>query len=177
MTGYRTRVGGSEVGNLNASPIIVDGEITGAVSCFQPVNDILKLMDQLKHSNTVIESLYAQIDRISGSRWSFDDSGGQSKIFRATVEMARKAARSDAPVLLSGESGTGKNAFAHAIHNSSSRKRRPMIVFDCSTIPESLQELELFGCEKGAMPGVVRTRLGKVELAHEGTFSSKRLIR
>ncbi|HOL17516.1 MAG TPA: sigma 54-interacting transcriptional regulator [Bacillota bacterium] len=176
VTGYRTRVGGSEVEVIsNASPIIVDGEITGAVVVFQPVSDILKLMDQLKHSNTVIESLYAQIDRISSSRWNFDDLAGQSKIFRATVEMARKAARSDAPVLLSGESGTGKNAFAHAIHNSSSRKRRPMIVFDCSTIPESLQELELFGCEKGALPGVVRTHLGKVELAHEGTLFIKEI--
>ncbi len=176
VTGHRTRVGGSEVEVIsNASPIIVDGEITGAVVVFRPVSDILKLMDQLKHSNTVIESLYAQIDRISGSHWSFDDMTGKSKIFRATVEMARKAARSDAPVLLSGESGTGKNAFAHAIHNGSSRKRRPMIVFDCSTIPESLQELELFGCEKGAMPGVVRTRLGKVDLAHEGTLFIKEI--
>lgn len=176
VTGYRTRVGGSEVEVIsNASPIIVDGEITGAVVVFQPVSDILKLMDQLKHSNTIIESLYAQIDQIAGSHWHFDDLIGQSKIFRATVEMARKAARSDAPILLSGESGTGKNTFAHAVYNCSSRKKRPMIIFDCSTVPESLQELELFGCEKGALPGVVRTRLGKVELAHEGTLFLKEI--
>ncbi len=176
VTGYRTRVGGSEVEVIsNASPIIVDGEITGAVVVFQPVSDILKLMDQLKHSNTIIESLYAQIDQIAGSHWHFEDMIGQSKIFRATVEMARKAARGDAPILLSGESGTGKNTFAHAIYNGSSRKRRPMIIFDCSTVPESLQELELFGCEKGALPGVVRTRLGKVELAHEGTLFLKEI--
>lgn len=176
VIGYRTRVGGSEVEVIsNASPIIVDGEITGAVVVFQPVSDILKLMDQLKHSNTIIESLYAQIDQIAGSHWHFEDMIGQSKIFRATVEMARKAARSDAPILLSGESGTGKNAFAHAIYNCSSRKRRPMIIFDCSTVPESLQELELFGCEKEALPGVIRTRLGKVELAHEGTLFIKEI--
>jgi PAS domain S-box-containing protein len=174
VTGYRTRVGGSDVEVIsNASPIIVDGEITGAVVVFQPVSDILKLMDQLKHSNTIIENLYAQIDQIAGSHWNFDDMVGKSKIFRATVELARKAARSDAPILLSGENGTGKNAFAHAIHNCSSRKRRPMILFDCSTLPESLQELALFGCEKGALPGVLHTRLGRVELANEGTLFIK----
>ncbi|MEW5785766.1 MAG: sigma 54-interacting transcriptional regulator [Bacillota bacterium] len=174
VTGYRTCVGGSEVEVIsNASPIIVDGEITGAVVVFQPVSDILKLMDDLKHSNTIIENLYAQIDQMAGSRWNFEDMIGQSKIFRTAVETARKAARSEAPILISGESGTGKNVFARTVHSCSTRKRRPLIIFDCSTVPDSLQELELFGCEKGAMPGVVHTRLGKIELAHEGTLFFK----
>lgn len=174
VTGYRTYVGGSEVEVIsNASPIIVDGEIAGAVVVFQPVSDILKLMDQLKHSNAIIENLYAQIDQISGSHWNLDDLNGRSKVFRATVEMARKAARSEAAVLISGESGTGKSVLAQAIYNYSSRKKRPMIVFDCASVPETVQELELFGCEKGALPGVVHTRLGKIELAHEGTLFLK----
>jgi len=176
VTGYRTRVGGSDVEVIsNASPIIVDGEITGAVVVFQPVSDILKLMDQLKHSSTIIENLYAQIDQISGSRWSFDEMVGQSKVFRATIEMARKSARGDAPILLSGEGGTGKSAFAHAIHNYSPRKRRPLIIYDCSVVPESLQEQALFGCEKDALPGVVRTTMGKAELAGEGTLFIKEI--
>jgi len=166
VTGYRTYVGGSNADVIsNASPIIVDGELMGAVVVFQPVGDILKLMDELKHSNTIIDNLYAQINQLSGSRISFESLTGQSKIFQATVENARRAARSEAAVLINGESGTGKSLFAQAIHNSSSRKKKPLIVIDCSAVPDSLQEIELFGCEKGAMPGMLRTRLGKFELA------------
>ncbi|MDW7730552.1 MAG: sigma 54-interacting transcriptional regulator [Bacillota bacterium] len=176
VTGYRTYVGGSDADVIsNASPIIVDGELMGAVVVFQPVGDILKLMDELKHSNAIIDTLYAQIDQISGSRFSFESLSGQSKIYTATIEKARKAARSEAAVLLSGESGTGKALFAHAIHNNSARRKRPLIIFDCSAVPDSLQEIELFGCEKGAMPGVLRTRIGKIELAENSTLFIKEL--
>ena len=176
ITGYRTYVGGSDADVVsNASPIIVDGELFGAVVVFQPVSDILKLMDELKHSNTIIENLYAQLDQISGSHWTFEGLTGQSKPFKAAVEAGRRAARSDAPVLISGESGSGKSLFAQAIHNSSTRKNRPFIIFDCSAVPDSLQELELFGCEKGAMPGIVRTRLGRIELAGEGILFLKEI--
>ena len=72
VTGYRTYVGGSAADVIsNASPIIVDGELMGAVVVFQPVGDILKLMDELKHSNAIIDNLYAQIDQISGIKCSF----------------------------------------------------------------------------------------------------------
>lgn len=176
ITGYRTVVGGSDAEVIsNASPIIVDGEIRGAVVVFQPVNDILKLMDQLNYSNAVIENLYAQIDQISSTHWTFDDIVGQSKLIRATTEMARKAARSDVPVLLVGENGTGKEVFAQAIHNASARRGRPLIYLDCSALPVDIQEVELFGCEKGALTGVVRTRLGKVELARGGTLYLKEI--
>ncbi len=174
VTGYRTYVGGSDADVIsNASPIIVDGELMGAVVVFQPVGDILKLMDELKHSNTIIDNLYAQIDQLSGSRLSFNSLTGQSKIFLATLGNARKAARSEAAVLISGESGTGKSLFAQAIHNNSPRKKRPLIIIDCSAVPDSVQEIELFGCEKGAMPGILRTRLGKIELAQGSTLFIK----
>jgi len=176
VTGYRTYVGGSAADVIsNASPIVVDGEIMGAVVVFQPVGDILKLMDELKHSNTIIDNLYAQIDQISGFRCSFEMLVGQSRIFCATVEKARKVARSESSLLISGESGTGKSLFARAIHSGSSRNKRPLIVFDCSSVPDSLQEIELFGCEKGAMPGILRTRLGKLELAEGSTLFVKEI--
>ncbi|HHX87884.1 MAG TPA: sigma 54-interacting transcriptional regulator, partial [Firmicutes bacterium] len=174
VVGYRTYVGGSNAEVVsNASPIIVDGEIKGAVVVFQLVNDILKLMDQLNHSNAVIENLYAQIDQIASSRWNFDDLVGKSKIFLSMVEVARKASRSEVTVFLIGEVGTGKGVFAQAIHNYSPRRGRPLIRVDCSSIPEAVQEVELFGCEKGALTGVVQTRLGKIELAQEGTLYLK----
>jgi PAS domain S-box-containing protein len=176
VTGYRTYVGGSAADVIsNASPIIVDGELMGAVVVFQPVGDILKLMDELKHSNTIIDNLYAQLDQISGFSCSFEMLIGQSRIFCAAVEKARKAARSESSLLISGESGTGKSLFARAIHSGSPRNKRPLIVFDCSSVPDSLQEIELFGCEKGAMPGILRTRLGKLELAEGSTLFMKEI--
>jgi len=130
-------------------------------------------MDELKHSNAIIDDLYNQIDQISGSRFSFESLDGKSNIFISTVEKARKAAKSDSAVLIAGESGTGKSLYAQAIHNNSARKKKPLIIFDCSAVPDSLQEIELFGCEKGAMPGVLRTRIGKVELAEGSTLFVK----
>ena len=176
VTGYRTYVGGSDADVIsNASPIIVDGDLMGAVVVFQPVGDILKLMDELKHSNDIIDNLYAQIDQISGSRFTFESLTGKCNNYLATIEKGRKAARSESAVLISGESGTGKSLFAQAIHNSSSRKKRPLIVIDCSAVPDSLQEIEIFGCEKGAMPGVLRTRIGKIELAEGSTLFIKEI--
>ncbi len=171
VTGYRTIVGGSDVEVIsNASPIVVDGEIEGAVVVFQPVTDILKLMEKLEHSNTIIENLYAQINRISGVNWSFEEMVGKSKNFKPVVEMARKASRSDKPVVIEGEPGTGKEVLAQSIHRNSSRQMHPFIKLDTSSVPESLLEMELFGCEKDAYPGKVRTRLGKIEIARGGTL-------
>ncbi len=176
VTGYRTFVGGSDADVIsNASPIIVDEELMGAVVVFQPVGDILRLMDELQHSNALIDNLYAQIDQISGSRLSFESLNGKSNILSATIDRARKAARSEAAVLISGESGTGKSLFAQAIHNNSSRRKKPIIAIDCSAVPDSLQEIEIFGCEKGAMPGIVRTRIGKIELAEGSTLFIKEI--
>lgn len=176
VTGYRTYVGGSDADVIsNASPIIVDGELMGAVVVFQPVGDILKLMDELQHSNAMIDNLYAQIDQISGSRFSFESLTGKSNILASTIERARKAARSESAVLISGESGTGKSLFAQAIHNNSSRRKKPILAIDCSVVPDSLQEIEIFGCEKGAMPGIVRTRIGKIELAGGSTLFIKEI--
>ncbi len=176
VTGYRTYVGGSDADVIsNASPIIVDGELKGAVVVFQPVGDILKLMDELQHSNAMIDNLYAQIDQISGSRLSFESLTGKSNILSATIERARKASRSESAVLISGESGTGKSFFAQAIHNNSHRNKKPIIAVDCSAVPDSLLEIEIFGCEKGAMPGIVRTRIGKLELAGGSTLFVKEI--
>lgn len=171
VQGHRTKVGGSGVEVIsNSAPIFVDGKIEGAVVVFQPITDIIKLMEELQKSNTIIENLYARIGQITGSKYTFDDLIGRSKTFRATVEMAKKAARSDSTVLITGESGTGKELYAHAIHQSSTRRDKPFIKVNCAAIPESLLESEFFGHEKGAFTGAVRTKLGKVELANGGTL-------
>ena len=171
VIGYRSKVGGSGVEVIsNASPIVVEGEIVGSVVVFQAITDILKLMDELQKSTTIIENLYAKIDQITGSKFTFDDLIGHSKIFVSTLEMAKKASKSESSVLLTGESGTGKELYAHAIHHASQRRSRPFIKVSCASIPEELLESELFGHEKGAFTGAVKTKLGKVELANGGTL-------
>lgn len=170
-SGHRTKVGGSGVEVIsNGAPILVEGKSEGAVVVFQPITDIIKLMEELQKSNTIIENLYARIGQITGSKYSFDDLIGRSKNFKSTIEMAKKASRSDSTVLINGESGTGKELYAHAIHHSSVRRDKPFIKVNCAAIPESLLESEFFGHEKGAFTGAVRTKLGKVELANGGTL-------
>ena len=170
VVSYRSKVGGSGVEVIsNAAPILVEGEMEGSVVVFQPITDILKLMEELQKSTTIIENLYAKIDQITGSKFTFDDLIGSSKVFLASVEMAKKSAKSESPVLLVGESGTGKELYAHAIHQASQRRNKPFIKINCSSIPEELLESELFGHEKGSFTGAVRTKMGKVELANGGT--------
>ncbi len=89
---------------------------------------------------------------------------------RSTIEVAAKAAGADAPVLLKGESGTGKSVLARMIHSMSPRSRQPFVVVNCPTLSEELLASELFGHARGAFTGAVRDQPGRVEAAEGGTL-------
>lgn len=168
---HRAMVGGTSVDVIsNASPIVVDGQMEGAVVVFQPLTDIYKLMEQLKASNQVIDDLQSRISQISTSSYTFDDLIGSHPEFESALDLARKAAKSNSTILITGESGTGKELFAHAIHGASLRRDKPFIKVNCAAIPETLLESEFFGHEKGAFTGALKTKLGKMELANGGTI-------
>jgi len=168
---HRALVGGTSVEVIsNASPIVVDGKMDGAVVVFQPLTDIYKLMEQLKASNQVIDDLQSRINQISTSSYTFDDLIGSHPVFESALELARKAAKSNSTILITGESGTGKELFAHAIHGASLRLDKPFIKVNCAAIPETLLESEFFGHEKGAFTGALKTKHGKMELANGGTI-------
>ncbi|MGE0545901.1 MAG: sigma 54-interacting transcriptional regulator [Kofleriaceae bacterium] len=104
------------------------------------------------------------------TRESFGDLVGRAPATRALFAQLERAAESDVTVLLLGETGTGKEIAARAIHEQSSRAQGPMIVVDCGAIPHSLIDSELFGHEKGAFTGADRRREGAFELASGGTI-------
>ncbi len=100
----------------------------------------------------------------------FGNAIGHSPAMRRIFALLEKIAPTDATVLIEGESGTGKDVLARAIHENSSRKSKPFVVLDCSTTTASLLEGELFGHAKGAFTGALRDRAGLVESAHGGTL-------
>ncbi|AOR22290.1 sigma-54 interaction domain-containing protein [Clostridium taeniosporum] len=95
--------------------------------------------------------------------------GKSNKILEVLI-LATKSARSSATVLIRGKSGTGKELIAEGIHNASERKKGPFIRVNCAAIPENLIESELFGHEKGSFTGAIKRKLGKFELANNGTI-------
>jgi len=101
---------------------------------------------------------------------NFEEFVGQSKPVQAMLKDVEQVAPTDATVLVQGESGTGKELIARAIHNLSQRSDRPLVKVDCATLPASLIESELFGHEKGSFTGASDRRIGKFELADQGTI-------
>ena len=99
----------------------------------------------------------------------FDRIIGDSLQVKDVLDLVKKAAPHDITVLLRGASGTGKELIARAIHNSSGRADKPFVAIDCAILPDTLVESEIFGHEKGAFTGASEKKLGKFELAQEGT--------
>lgn len=171
VRGLRTIVGGSNVEVVsNAAPIVVDGKMEGAVVVFQPFAEVMKLMERLHQCNSMIKELSEKIGQVAASSYTFADILGKSPEIRRCIQVAAKAAQTNSTVLLVGETGSGKELFAHAIHHASSRRNRPFIKVNCAAIPENLLESEFFGYEKGAFTGADKSKIGKFELAHGGTI-------
>lgn len=104
------------------------------------------------------------------SQLKVEDITTSSKAMRRCLQLAALAARSEVPVIILGETGTGKTLLAHAIHNSSMRAGKPFLSFNASAMSDTLLESQLFGHERGAFTGAQQTVKGKFELAHGGTL-------
>src|SRR6516165_6424339 len=101
---------------------------------------------------------------------NFEEIIGQSPAQLDVLEKVQRVARTDATVLITGETGTGKELIARAIHSASQRRDKPLIKVNCAALPAGLVESELFGHEKGAFSGAIRRRVGRFELANGGTI-------
>ena len=111
-------------------------------------------------------ALREDLDRAS----MFEEIVGSSPALQRVLAQVAKVAQTDATVLISGETGTGKELVARAIHRRSRRASRPFVALNCAAIPRDLIASELFGHEKGAFTGAVQRRLGRFELANGGTI-------
>jgi PAS domain S-box-containing protein len=139
-----------------AEPLFLSGSALGAVITFKDISEVRNLVHRMTSPQR---------------RVRFSDLVGVSNALQDAISLARKFARSDSTVLLKGESGTGKDLFARAIHSESEFRDGPFMAVNCAAIPESLMESELFGYEEGAFTGARRRgKPGKFELANSGTI-------
>ncbi|MBS6396030.1 MAG: sigma 54-interacting transcriptional regulator [Clostridiales bacterium] len=105
------------------------------------------------------------------AKYSFQDILGQSDAIREDIQMAERYSKVNSNVLIVGETGTGKELFAHSIHQASRRSNQPFVALNCAALPENLLESELFGYEAGAFSGAARGgKVGLFEMAHKGTI-------
>lgn len=133
-----------------------NGRITAVVDTFREIKRVRNLVNQMVGAH---------------AKFVFSDIIGENHLFKECIRLARIAAQSSSRVLLQGESGTGKDLFAQAIHNASSRREGPFVALNCAAIPYELIESELFGYVDGAFTGASRGgRPGKFELASGGTI-------
>jgi len=141
----------------------VANQIAIAVENALAYREITELRDKLAQ-----EKLYLEAEL--RSEMNFDQIVGNSAALKHVLELVETVAPSDSTVLLLGETGTGKELIARAIHDHSRRKDRTFVKLNCAAIPTGLFESELFGHEKGAFTGAINQKIGRLELAHQGTL-------
>jgi len=164
VSGERLRVGPQRKEVLvEAAPIIVNGELKGSVAVIHDLTEINRLINELDKAKSIIRNLEA--------KYCFDDIIGDDIKFKKIINKAKAAATTPATVILRGESGVGKELFAHAIHNKSKRRNNQFVRVNCAALSESLLESELFGYVSGAFTGANKNgKIGLFEKAHMGTI-------
>ncbi len=125
--------------------------------------------------NRAVEKIHlitrvARLESQFKKNYNFENILGESNEIRESISLAKKVAATDATVLLTGETGTGKEVFAQAIHNGSRRSNKPFIALNCSTLNKGLLESELFGHKEGAFTGATKEKKGLMEEASSGTL-------
>jgi formate hydrogenlyase transcriptional activator len=141
----------------------IAGQLAIALENAKIAQEVEQLRSRLRREKRYLEGE-------SGPRLQVQGIVGESQALRSVLDQVSVVAESDATVLLLGETGTGKGLIARAIHAASKRKDRSFVTVNCAAIPTGLLESELFGHEKGAFTGAVRQKVGRFELANEGTL-------
>jgi PAS domain S-box-containing protein len=143
-----------------------DGKVQSSRAIWVDITD--RVLAEAERARLQQQNLYLQ-DEIKASH-NFEELIGQSPALQAVLDKVRSVAPTDASVLITGETGTGKELIARAIHSASKRRDKPLIKINCAAFPTGLVESELFGHEKGAFTGAIARRCGRFELADGGTI-------
>ena len=145
------------------TPVRENGVITGFVGACMDVTEQEMMTQELRR-----EKLYLE-DEIR-TEYNFEEIIGESAALKRILKQVETVAPTDSTVLIQGETGTGKELIARAIHNLSKRRERTFVKMNCAAIPTGLLESELFGHERGAFTGAIAQKVGRFELAHGGTL-------
>ena len=163
--------------HFRIKPILADGIVVKIVGTMQDISQFKKKDEELKEAFSKIEELNKQLkvenlylkkelEKAEG----FEEIITKSPQYRKILHQINEVAPTDATVLITGETGTGKELIARALHRLSNRHQRPLIKINCAAIPENLIESELFGHERGAFTGAIARKVGRFEIADKGTI-------
>lgn len=167
-----TNYKGKKITTINTTiPIEVDGKVIGAMEISRDVTTVKDMTERISDLQAI---LYGHIPKPASkkggsARFTFDDIIGESRCIKDLKDLARRAALSSSPILVWGDTGTGKELFVQAIHNESPRKLSPFIAQNCAALPATLLEGILFGTIRGGFTGA-EDRPGLFELADGGTI-------
>ncbi|TJX68827.1 PAS domain S-box protein [Soehngenia saccharolytica] len=146
----------------NRVPIIVDKKVKGVVATFNDVTELQELENNLRMMLS---------NKGFVAKYNFSDIVYQSEIMRNAIDIAKRYAKYDSPILITGSTGVGKELFSQSIHNFSVRNKGPFVAINCAALPANLIESELFGYVEGAFTGARKKgKPGLFELAHKGTI-------
>lgn len=158
---------------VNRIPIHRDGKVVGAIGrvMFKAPEEVHELSRQISGLRAEVNYYKKELVGLRHRAFGLDEIVGESEPIRRLKDEIRKIAPLDVPIFVSGESGSGKELVAHAVHNLSQRSERPMVLVNCGALPANLVESELFGYEAGAFTGARREgRAGKFEMADHSTL-------
>jgi formate hydrogenlyase transcriptional activator len=164
---FETQMGPLEKSGIITQVIIVSRDITERKTAELDLKKALDKNIELKQQIEA-ENIYLKEElKLEGS---FNEIVGSSKSLKKVLKQVEQVAKTDSTVLILGETGTGKELIAKAIHNASDRKAKPLVKVNCSALPADLIESEFFGHEKGAFTGALNRKIGRFELANGGTI-------
>jgi transcriptional regulator with PAS, ATPase and Fis domain len=168
---YPRKSGGQAI--LHRIPLYSSSEIIGAMTIitFKNTSEIEKILKKYNFMKDKLQYYEKELRKFHLAKYSLGNIIGSAECIVTLKILAKKYAKSNSPVLITGDTGTGKECFAHAIHLSSPRKNGPFIRVNCGAIPGELLESELFGYDPGAFTGASsKGKIGKFELADKGTI-------
>jgi len=171
--GWKYHYQGKETLVVNRIPIMKGNQFIGAMTqcIFKDISELREMASKLDLLETKVQTYKRASSDLLTPKYNIDDIKGISEPITRLKKMALVYATTENTILITGETGTGKELFAHSIHHASTRREGPFVCINCASIPDELFESELFGYASGAFTGAQRNgKTGKIELADGGTL-------